>query len=110
MGNLVASQDVSKELVAVHQRIDRQDVILEKVSNSFDELIRLQERQISLAEKVTEVRSEMKEMKAEVKRNHDKLGNIVGIAVGISLSISTVLAVFTWLVPLIRSSAVSALS
>ena len=110
MGNLVATGDVSKELIAVHQRIDRQDVILEKVSDSFDELIRLQERQISLAEKVTEVRTEMKEMKAEVKRNHDKLGHIVGVSVGISLAASTLLAVFTWLVPLIRSGAASALS
>jgi methyl-accepting chemotaxis protein len=103
MGNFVASNDVSNELKHMSERIDKQDTVLEEVSKSVHELVRLQERQISLAEKVTDIRTEMKEMKATVTTNHAKLSNVAGIGIGVSISISVALTVFTIILPLIRS-------
>jgi hypothetical protein len=101
---LTASTDVSNELKYIKERIDRQDAVLEKVSDLLTETVRIQEKQIASDEKMNEIRKSHEKLELQVAINHDKLSKAVGVWVGVSISASVVIAVFTIAIPLIRSA------
>ena len=100
---LTASTDVSNELKYIKERIDRQDAVLEKVSDLLTETVRIQEKQIASDEKMNEIRKDHERLELRVAINHDQLSKAVGVWVGVSISASVIIAVFTIGIPLIQS-------
>ena len=106
----MADVNVSTQLEGIKERIDRQDVLLDRVVVTMEQMAVIAERTANQKDINDKTDLKIEKLDLKVSANIAQLGKIAGIGIGISISISAAFAVFTWLVPLIRSGAASALS
>jgi uncharacterized coiled-coil protein SlyX len=83
MGDFMASRDVSDRLEGIETRINQQDLMLVEVNKSLSELVRIGERQISLTEKMDDMRDDMKDMDKRITANHDQITRWLGLGSGV---------------------------
>lgn len=95
MSEYMASRDVSDRLEGIENRINQQDVILSEVNRSLSDLVRIGERQISLTEKIEDVREDMKGMDKRITANHDQITRWLGLSGGIIALLGAMAAVIS---------------
>lgn len=105
---LMADVNVSERLEGIEKRIDRQDGLLDRQSELLDRMVITMEQIAVITERTdnqkeinSKLFSKIEQVEDKAVNNYSQLAKVTGIGIGISLSGSVVLAVFTLFRPLI---------
>lgn len=70
--NLMADVDVSKQLDGIQKQVDRQDVVLEKVSEAVQQIAVVMAQQSNQNEKIQDLRDDLKDVTVRIHTRLDK--------------------------------------
>ena len=84
---------IADKLESIEKRIDKQDAILEKISDVIVQTAVVMERQISTSDKIDNLNKRLDRTDLKVSRNHEQILKWSGALVGISTLAAAIVTV-----------------
>jgi len=98
----MADVNVAAQLEGIKDRIDRQDILLDRVVGTMEQMAVLAERTANQKDINEKIYTKIEKLDIKTTTNVAQLSKVTGVATGVTISISTLIAIFTILIPLIR--------